>query len=134
MARVHVGRDNWFLVIPAAILGLVTLYTVNRMYRAGDIRRSIEVVASYQVEGRPSLQDYLRDREGALGCEAEILSYFYGTLDVTCMPEESRKKYTWRVHVGQRAFAPGDAVTLGLMREYAPSIFNSEGGNDDVDH
>lgn len=134
MARAHIGRDNWFLVIPAVILGLVALYTINRMYRAGDIRRSIEVVTTYQVEGQPPLQEYLAAREGMLDCVAEMISYFYGTLDVTCVPQRSGTAYTWRVHVGQRAFAPANEVTRVLMRDYAPSVFNTEGPNDDVDH
>ena len=55
MARWHIGRDNWFLVIPAFLLGLVALYTVHALYRAGDIRRAIEVVVSYRAPGRPPL-------------------------------------------------------------------------------
>ena len=123
MARFHIGRDNWFLVIPTAILGLVTLYTVNRMYRAGDIRRSIEVVTGFEVAGRPPLGDYIAASEGDLDCTAEVLSSFYGTLDVHCVPRETRINYRWRVHVGQRAFAPINGGTTALMQRYAPDVF-----------
>ncbi len=125
MARFHLGRDNWFLVIPAAILGLAALLTLNRMYRAGDIRRAIEVVLTYQVDGRPMLRDYLGERDGAVSCTAEVLSRIYGTLDVSCRGAEAERPYLWRVHVGQRAFAPADQITRELMRTYAPDIFGS---------
>ena len=128
MERAHIGLDNWFLVIPAAILGVAALLTVNSMYRAGDIRRSIEVVTTYQVEGKPMLGDFLESRVGAVACEAELLSTFYGTLDVSCAGAGAADapRYSWRVHVGQRSFAPSDDVTFGLMREYAPSVFKQE--------
>lgn len=126
MARVHIGWDNWFLVIPGAILGLVVLYTVNRMYHAGDIRRAIEVVVTYQVEPQPPLGEYLQARQGAIECSAEMLSYFYGTLDVACEPREAGQSYLWRVHVGQRAFAPADDITRELMQAYAPEIFETK--------
>jgi len=134
MARAHIGFDNWFLVIPAAVLGLVALYTVNRMYRAGDIGRAIEVVTTYQVEPKPPLGEYLRQRQGDLSCEAEMLSYFYGTLDVTCFAPGQRERYRWRVHVGQRAFAPADDATRRLMQEYAPEIFVPNSDEDHGDH
>lgn len=123
MARWHVGKDNWFLVVPALILGLVALYTVNRMYRAGDIRRAIEVVTTYRAGASPPLGRFLAERGGGdPECSARVLSEFYGTLDVTCsMP--SGRRYEWRVHVGQRAFAPSDDPTKRLMHEYAPEIF-----------
>jgi hypothetical protein len=124
MARWHIGKDNWFLVIPAAILGLVALYTVNRMYRAGDIRRAIEVVTTYQVGTAPPLGQFLAARDGGdLACSARVLSEFYGTLDVFCSASSTRVPYHWRVHVGQRAFAPGDRPTKRLMHNYAPEIF-----------
>ena len=126
MAKWHIGRDNWFLVIPAAILGLVALYTVNQMYRAGDIRRSIQVVTTYEVEGQVPLGDFLEAREGVVECAAVMISRFYGTLDVSCGSSESQT-FTWRVHVGQGAFAPADDATLALMREYAPEVFAREG-------
>lgn len=126
--RWHIGRDNWFLVIPALILGLAALWTVNRMYRAGDIRRAIEVVTTYRVEGRPELGEWLRQRGGDVGCGAEMVSRFYGTLDVTCVPADSGTAYEWRVHVGQRAFAPADDVTQGMMARYAPEVFAEEEG------
>ena len=129
MAEFHIGRDNWFLVIPAAILGLVALWTVNQMYRAGDIRRSIEVVTTYQVDGREPLGDYLEQREGPVNCGATLISRFYGTLDVSCTALETAATFTWRVHVGQKAFAPGDDATLGLMQEYAPDVFAESSGS-----
>lgn len=134
MARPHIGLDNWFLVIPGALLGLVALYTVNQMYRAGDIRRSIEVITTYQVEGQAPLQQFVAAAEGALECRAAMVSYFYGTLDVSCVPRDSGTEYNWRVHVGQRAFAPADATTLDLMRRYAPEVFDSRSVADDGDH
>lgn len=129
MAKAHIGWDNWFLVIPAAILGLVALWTVNRMYQAGDIRRSIEVVTTYQVAGRPPLGDYMESREGPMECSATLVSRFYGTLDVACAASDSPATYTWRVHVGQRAFAPADDATLELMSDYAPDVFAMEEGS-----
>ncbi len=126
MARFHIGRDNWFLVIPMAILGLATLYTLNRMYRAGDIRRSIEVVTSFEAGGQPRLGEFIADDEGELSCTAEVLSSFYGTLDVHCVPRDTGINYRWRVHVGQRAFAPINGGTKALMRRYAPEIFAAD--------
>lgn len=129
MARFHIGKDNWFLVIPAAILGLVALFTINRMYRAGDIRRSIEVVTDYRAAEQPPLGEYLTRREGPVECAAEIVSRFYGTLNVECATAGGANRYRWRVHVGQRAFAPADDATRELMRSYAPGVFEkSEGG------
>lgn len=128
MARWHIGKDNWFLVIPAAILGLVALWTVHSMYRAGDIRRSIQVVTDYAPDGRQSFGEWLAVREGALTCEAELVSRFYGTLDVTCTPAGTARPYSWRVHVGQLAFAPVDDATRALMRTYAPDIFDADSG------
>lgn len=123
MARWHIGKDNWFLVIPAAILGLVALWTVHSMYRAGDIRRSIQVVTEYAPDGRKPLGEWMAEREGALDCRAEMVSRFYGALDVSCRPNEADTTYTWRVHVGQLAFAPADDATLELMGQYAPELF-----------
>jgi hypothetical protein len=127
MANWHIGRDNWFLVIPAAILGLVALYTVNQMYRAGDIRRSIQVVTTYEVAGQVPFGEFLEAREGGVECLAVMVSRFYGTLDVSCTGRTSRQTYQWRVHVGQGAFAPADEPTRALMREYAPEVFAPEG-------
>jgi len=126
MAKWHIGWDNWFLVIPAAIMGLVSLYTINQMYRAGDIRRSIQVVTTYEVEGQPMFGDYLESRVGPVDCAAEMISRFYGTLDVSCVARENPQNFTWRVHVGQDAFAPANDATLALMREYAPAVFGQE--------
>ncbi len=123
MAKWHIGWDNWFLVIPAAIMGLVALYTVNQMYRAGDVRRSIQVVTTYEVEGQPMFGDFLEARVGSVDCFAEMISRFYGTLDVSCTSRASSQTYTWRVHVGQDAFAPADDATLAFMQEYAPEVF-----------
>lgn len=132
MARFHIGRDNWFLVIPALILGLVALFTINRMYRAGDIRRSIEVVTGYRAAGSgPTLGAYLAEREGPVDCSAEIVSQFYGTLDVQCATRTAGNRYRWRVHVGQRAFAPADDATRDLMAEFAPGIFTETSEGED---
>ncbi len=128
MARWHIGKDNWFLVIPAAILGLAALWTVNSMYRAGDIRRSLEVVTSYAPGGRQPLGEWLAEREGRLECTARMVSRFYGTLDVVCTPAGSGNRYAWRVHVGQLAFAPMDNTTGDLMRTYAPEVFGDDTG------
>lgn len=128
MARWHLGRDNWFLVIPAAILGVAALLTINSMYRAGDIRRSIEVVTTFAPGDRPTFGDWLVDREGAVDCAAELVSRFYGTLDVVCTAAVTGNSYVWRVHVGQRAFAPKDDATRELMRTYAPDVFDNEPG------
>jgi hypothetical protein len=125
----HIGKDNWFLVIPAAILGVVALLTVSQMYRAGDIRRSIEVVTTYVVDGQPVFGDFLESREGPVNCSAVLISRFYGTLDVSCTSLEQGNTFTWRVHVGQRAFAPADDQTLGLMQAYAPDTFGTEAGS-----
>jgi len=126
MAKWHIGWDNWFLVIPAAIMGPVALYTVNQMYRAGDIRRSIQVVTTYQVEGQPIFGDYLEASVGSVECIAEMVSRFFGTLDVSCTSRDDSETFTWRVHVGQDAFAPADDTTLALMRQYAPEVFGRE--------
>jgi len=126
MAKWHIGWDNWFLVIPAAIMGVVALYTVNQMYRAGDIRRSIQVVTTYQVEGQPVFGDFLEANMGPVDCAAKMISRFYGTLDVSCTGREDSRTFTWRVHVGQDAFAPGDDTTLMLMSKYAPDVFGRE--------
>ncbi len=123
MARFHIGRDNWFLVIPTVILGLVSLYTINRMYRAGDIRRSIEVVTTFEAGGQAPLGEYIAVDEGDLSCTAEMLSSFYGTLDVHCVPRNTGINYRWRVHVGQRSFAPMNGGTKALMERYAPEVF-----------
>lgn len=123
MAKWHIGWDNWFLVIPAAIMGIVALYTVNQMYRAGDIRRSIQVVTTYEVEGQPVFGDFLEASVGPVDCVAQMVSRFYGTLDVSCTGRQNSQTFTWRVHVGQDAFAPANDETLALMREYAPEVF-----------
>lgn len=128
MARWHIGKDNWFLVIPAAILGLVALWTVHSMYRAGDIRRSIQVVTEYAPGEHVPLGEWLSVREGALACGAEMVSRFYGILDVTCTPAGTGNAYSWRVHVGQLAFAPMDDATRALMRTYAPEVFGDDTG------
>ena len=102
---------------PAALL------TINSMYKAGDIRRSIEVVTTYTVEGQPMLGDYLEERAGTLNCSAELISRFYGTMNVWCDGRDTGETFTWRVHVGQRAFAPADDLTLTVMQQYAPDVF-----------
>ena len=125
MERPHIGMDNWFLVIPAALLGLVALFTVNRMYRAGDLRRAVEVVTTYEADERIPFADWLQSREGVMDCRADMVSRFYGTLDVTCSTADGHNEYRWRVHVGQLAFAPADDSTLQLMRSYAPEVFDT---------
>ena len=125
MPRASINRTNWFLVIPTIILGLGVLYTVNRMYAAGDIRRSIETVLDYTVEGRPALAEFIAG-EGQLECTAEIISRFYGKVDVACRGPESGNLYRWVVHVGQLAFAPADERTRVLMETYAPQLFVRE--------
>lgn len=127
MGRYRLGRDNWFLVIPAILLGLIVLYTVNRMYAAGDLRRAIETVLAYRVEGQAPLEEYLGDREGGVDCHAELVSRFYGSVDVTC-ETGTGGAYRWRVHASQGAFAPADDATTGLMRRYAPALYTENGG------
>ncbi len=64
-----------------------------------------------------------------MNCGATLISRFYGTLDVSCTALETAATFTWRVHVGQKAFAPGDDATLGLMQEYAPDVFAESSGS-----
>ena len=125
--RASLTRDNWFLVVPAVVLGVVVLYTLNRMYAAGDVRRAIEAVVDYRAGDRPPLQDFITRGRGALHCDAAVISRFYGKLDVTCRPPDGSQAYRWRVHVGQLTFAPADQVTRQLMQRYAPELFADNG-------
>ena len=119
----RISRDNWFLVLPTMLLGIVASYTLYQLYAAGDVRRSIEVVAEYEAEGKPPLGDFLAQR-GPVACDAAVVSSFYGTMDVTCtVGSLDPERYVWRVDVMQQAFAPADEPTRRLMAEYQPSLF-----------
>ena len=62
-------------------------------------------------------------------CNAEVVSSFYGTMDVTCkVGRQSAKYYVWRVDVMQKAFAPADDATRELMSRYQPSLFSVDKG------
>ena len=122
----RISRDNWFLVIPTLVLGIVASYTLYQMHAAGDVRRSIAVVAEYEAGGKPPLGDFLAAR-GPVTCEAAVVSSFYGTMDVVCrVGERDPEVYVWRVAVMQEQFAPADEPTKALMAEYQPSIFTRE--------
>ena len=77
------NRENWFLVLPTIVLGVVASYTLYQMHAAGDVRRAIEIVAEYEAEGQPVLAEYL-GRMGPLEWDSEVVSNFYGTMDVRC--------------------------------------------------
>ena len=119
------NRDNWFLVVPTIVLGIVASYTLYQMHAAGDVRRAIEIVAEYEADGQPPLAEYL-GRMGQLEWESAVVSNFYGTMDVTCIVASSERgrHFVWRVDVLQKAFAPADEATRELMAEYQPSLFS----------
>lgn len=116
-----VNRDNWFLVVPTLVLGVVALYTLHSMYAAGDVRRAVEIVAEYRAGERPPLGDWLAQRSASMQWNAEVVSRFYGTLEVSC--RTAGDDYRWRVDTLQRAFAPADETTRALMRQYDPDAF-----------
>ncbi len=119
----RINRDNWFLVLPTVVLGIVATYTLYQLHAAGDVRRAIEVVAEYAAEGEETLGDFLAQR-GPVVCDATVVSSFYGTMDVTCtVGRLDPERYVWRVDVMQQAFAPADEPTRRLMAEYQPSLF-----------
>jgi hypothetical protein len=118
------NRDNWFLVLPTIVLGVVASYTLYQMHAAGDVRRSVAVVAEYEAAGQPPLGDYLA-RRGPLEWDSTVVSRLYGTMDVTCKVGRTRvQHYVWRVDLLQQAFAPADAATRELMGEYEPSLYS----------
>ena len=120
------NRDNWFLVLPTFVLGIVASYTLYQMHAAGDARRAIEIVAEYEAAGQPPLGEFLA-RRGPLAWETEVVSNFYGTMEVACIvgPTNNLERFAWRVHVMQKVFAPADASTRALMGEYQPDLFGS---------
>ncbi|HJO30009.1 MAG TPA: hypothetical protein QGG30_05945 [Acidobacteriota bacterium] len=120
------NRDNWFLVLPTFVLGIVASYTLYQMHAAGDARRAIEIVAEYEAAGQPPLGEFLA-RRGPLAWETEVVSNFYGTMEVACIvgPTNNLERFAWRVHVMQKVFAPADASTRTLMGEYQPDLFGS---------
>lgn len=122
------NRDNWFLVVPTIVLGIVASWTLYQLHAAGDVRRAVEVVAEYQAEGQPTLAGFM-GRQGPVDCGAEVVSSFYGTMNVTCrVGRLSPKQYVWRVNVMQKAFAPADEATRELMSQYQPSLFSRAEG------
>ena len=122
------NRDNWFLVVPTVLLGIAASWTLYQLHAAGDVRRAVEVVAEYQAEGQPTLADFLA-RQGRVDCGAEVVSSFYGTMDVTCrVGDISPKHYVWRVSVMQKAFAPADDATREMMALYQPSLYSGSKG------
>lgn len=120
------NRDNWFLVLPTFVLGIVATYTLYQMHAAGDARRAIKIVAEYEAAGQPPLGEFLA-RRGPLAWETEVVSNFYGTMEVACIvgPTNNLERFAWRVHVMQKVFAPADASTRALMGEYQPDLFGS---------
>ncbi len=120
------NRDNWFIVLPTIVLGIVASYTLYQMHAAGDARRAIEIVAEYEAAGQPPLGEFLA-RRGPLAWETEVVSNFYGTMEVACIvgPTNNLERFAWRVHVMQKVFAPADASTRALMGEYQPDLFGS---------
>jgi hypothetical protein len=119
------NRDNWFLVLPTFVLGIVASYTIYQMHAVGDARRAIEIVAEYAADGQPPLGEFLAHR-GPLDWDTEVVSSFYGTMEVACIVgPENLQRFAWRVHVMQKIFAPADANTRALMGEYQPDLFGS---------
>ena len=90
-------------------------------------------MTGFEAGGQPPLGEYIAAGEGALTCTAEVLSSFYGTLDVHCVPSDTGINYRWRVHVGQSAFAPTNGGTKALMRRYAPDIFADDSATGGAD-
>jgi len=120
---VNLNRDNWFLVLPTVVLGIVASYTLYQLHAAGDVHRAIEIVAEYEADGQPTLAEFLA-RRGRLEWESEVVSSFYGTMDVACIVGLTKpQRFVWRVHVMQKAFAPADGETRALMGEYEPSLY-----------
>ena len=119
----NLNRDNWFLVLPTVVLGIVASYTLYQLHAAGDVRRAIEIVAEYEADGQPPLAEFLA-RRGRLEWDSEVVSSFYGTMDVACVVGLTNpQRFVWRVHVMQKAFAPADDRTRALMGEYEPSLY-----------
>ena len=135
-----VTRENWFLVVPTIILGIVASYTLFRLHAAGDARRAIAIVVEYEAEGQPPLGEFLALR-GPIAWESEIVSSFYGSMDVSCLiGSTDPRRFVWRVHVMQKVFAPADQATRALMGEYEPSLYAEPtesgavgGGTADID-
>ena len=114
------NRDNWFLVLPTFVLGIVASYTLYQMHASGDARRAIEIVAEYEADGQPPLGEFLA-RRGPLAWETEVVSNFYGTMEVECIVGPTNlERFAWRVHVMQKVFAPADASTRALMGNINP--------------
>lgn len=123
------NRNNWFLVVPTVILGIVALVTVQRMFTSADVRKAVAVVRDFRAEGREPLGRILEREMSGARWRAEEVSGFYGTFDVICVPEAAEgPRYRWRVDVPQRAFAPADDPTRARMQRYAPEIFSSPNG------
>ena len=121
--RSPMNRNNWFLVLPTIVLGVWASYALYQMHAAGDARRAVAVVGEYRAEGQPTLAEYLGMR-GSVECVSEVVSSFYGTMDVTCTVRSTQpRRYVWRVDVLQEVFAPADESTRELMAEYQPSLF-----------
>jgi hypothetical protein len=127
------NRSNWFLVVPTIIFGVWASWALYQLHAAGDARRAVDIVGEYRAEGRPTLAEFLGER-GSVECTAEVVSSFYGTMDVTCRVGGTRPRgYVWRVDVLQHNFAPADDVTRALMAEYQPSLFGEpDAGGDRV--
>ena len=124
------NRGNWFLVIPTVVLGVWASYALYQMHAAGDARRAVQIVGEYRAPGQPSLGEYL-GREGTVECATEVVSSFYGTMDVTCTVGAVAEplSYVWRVDVLQEIFAPADASTRELMARYQPSLYAKPTGD-----
>lgn len=121
----RLSRDNWFLVVPTVVLGIAATITLHRLHAAGDVRHAVEIVAEYEAEGQPPLGEFLALR-GPLAWETEVISSFYGTMDVICRVGRSEPHaFRWRVDVLQMAFAPADETTRELMAEYDPVLFST---------
>jgi hypothetical protein len=117
------NRNNWFLVLPTIVLGIWASYALYQMHAAGDARRAVDIVGEYRAEGQPTLAEYLGQR-GPVACASEVVSSFYGTMDVICSVGATQPKtYVWRVDVLQEIFAPADELTRELMAEYQPALF-----------
>jgi hypothetical protein len=124
------NRGNWFLVIPTIVFGIWASWALYQMHAAGDARRAVEIVGEYRAEGQPSLGEYLGER-GPVACTSEVVSSFYGTMDVTCeVGAPASRSYVWRVDVLQQNFAPADEATRSLMAEYQPSLFGGAVGSE----
>ena len=122
------NRSNWFLVIPTIIFGIWASWALYQMHAAGDARRAVEIIGEYQADGQPPLAEFL-GRRGQVACDSEVVSNFYGTMDVTCRVGGTQPSfYVWRVDVLQRNFAPADDATRALMAEYQPSLFGKPVG------